>query len=97
MRMNERNAGLKNMSGSMSALRPNRLHDTTWLNASTATLRTTASAVALPEPGTADHRDRELHRRSHQNPKPFIWTAKATDIPEKVIRAKAPLNNSRSA
>jgi hypothetical protein len=31
------------------------------------------------------------------NPKPFIWTAKATDILEKVSRAQAALNNRRSA
>jgi hypothetical protein len=28
----------------------------------------------------------------NQNPKPFIWTAKATDILEKVTRARAVLN-----
>ena len=28
----------------------------------------------------------------NQNPKPFIWTAKATDIHEKVTRAQAVLN-----
>jgi transposase len=33
----------------------------------------------------------------NQNPKPFIWTAKATDILEKVTRAKAVLKNRRSA
>ena len=33
----------------------------------------------------------------NQNPKPFIWTAKANDILEKVARAKAVLNNRRSA
>jgi transposase len=33
----------------------------------------------------------------NQNPKPFIWTAKATDILEKVTRAKAAMNNRRSA
>jgi transposase len=33
----------------------------------------------------------------NQNPKPFIWTAKATDILEIVTRAKAVLNNRRSA
>jgi hypothetical protein len=31
----------------------------------------------------------DLH---NQNPKPFIWTAKATDILEKVKRAHAVLN-----
>jgi transposase len=31
------------------------------------------------------------------NPKPFIWTAKASDILEKVTRAQAALNNRRSA
>lgn len=33
----------------------------------------------------------------NQKPKPFIWTAKANDILEKVTRAKAALNNRRSA
>jgi hypothetical protein len=33
----------------------------------------------------------------NQNPKPFIWTAKAKDILEKVTRAKAALNKRRSA
>jgi transposase len=33
----------------------------------------------------------------NQNPKPFIWTAKANDILEKVTRAKAVLINRRSA
>ena len=36
----------------------------------------------------------EEHNRQ---PKPFIWTAKANDILEKVKRAKANLNNSLSA
>lgn len=30
--------------------------------------------------------------RHNESPKPFIWTAKATDILEKVTRAKAALN-----
>jgi hypothetical protein len=36
--------------------------------------------------------------RHNQNPKPFIWTAKASDILEKVKRACArrSLNNSQS-
>jgi transposase len=33
----------------------------------------------------------------NQNPKPFIWTAKATDILEKVTRARTALNKRRSA
>ena len=33
----------------------------------------------------------------NKNPKPFIWTAKASDILEKVTRAQAMLNNRRSA
>ena len=33
----------------------------------------------------------------NQNPKPFLWTAKANDILEKVTGAKAVLNNRRSA
>ena len=33
----------------------------------------------------------------NKNPKPFIWTAKASDILEKVTRAQAVLNNRRSA
>ena len=36
----------------------------------------------------------EQHNRA---PKPFIWTAKATDILEKVKRAKAALHNCPSA
>ena len=34
--------------------------------------------------------------RHNQNPKPFIWTAKATDILEKVKRARRSLNNVQS-
>jgi len=33
----------------------------------------------------------------NQKPKPFIWTAKAADILEKVKRAQAVLNNQHSA
>jgi len=33
----------------------------------------------------------------NENPKPFIWTAKAADILEKVKRARAALNNRHSA
>ena len=33
----------------------------------------------------------------NQNPKPFIWTAKANDILEKVTRAQTALNKRRSA
>ncbi|HVJ04463.1 MAG TPA: IS630 family transposase, partial [Candidatus Saccharimonadales bacterium] len=32
----------------------------------------------------------------NRQPKPFIWTAKANDILEKVKRARANLNNSPS-
>jgi transposase len=39
------------------------------------------------------HASREQHNR---NPKPFIWTAKATDILEKVKRDKAILNKIAS-
>jgi len=35
--------------------------------------------------------------RHNENPKPFIWTAKATDILEKVKRARTSLNNRHSA
>jgi hypothetical protein len=34
--------------------------------------------------------------RHNQNPKPFIWTAKASDILEKVNRARRSLNNAQS-
>ena len=34
--------------------------------------------------------------RHNQNPKPFIWTAKANDILEKVTRAQATMNNRLS-
>ncbi len=33
----------------------------------------------------------------NESPKPFIWTAKAADILEKVKRAQAPLHNRQSA
>ena len=33
----------------------------------------------------------------NKNPKPFIWTAKANDILEKVTRAQTALNKRRSA
>ena len=36
----------------------------------------------------------EIH---NENPKPFIWTAKASDILEKVKRAKSSLLNLQSA
>jgi len=40
----------------------------------------------------------EDHNRVHNaDPKPFIWTAKATDILEKVKRARAKSNNVQSA
>jgi len=34
--------------------------------------------------------------KHNANPKPFIWTAKATDILEKVKRARKALDNARS-
>ena len=34
--------------------------------------------------------------RHNQNPKPFIWTARAADILEKVKRARRTLNKRRS-
>jgi transposase len=34
--------------------------------------------------------------RHNMNPKPFIWTAKANDILQKVTRAQATLNNRLS-
>lgn len=34
--------------------------------------------------------------RHNENPKPFIWTAKANDILEKVKRARQSLNNAQS-
>jgi hypothetical protein len=33
----------------------------------------------------------------NKNPKPFIWTAKAPDILERVTRTQAPVYNRRSA
>jgi len=40
----------------------------------------------------------EEHIRVHNaDPKPFIWTAKATDILAKVTRAKAKLAGMQSA
>lgn len=35
--------------------------------------------------------------QNNENPKPFIWTAKAADILEKVKRARAALHNQQSA
>ena len=35
--------------------------------------------------------------RHNLSPKPFIWTASATDILQKVTRARKTLNNTRSA
>jgi len=35
--------------------------------------------------------------RHNKSPKPFIWTAKAADILEKVKRARRALNNPHSA
>jgi hypothetical protein len=35
--------------------------------------------------------------KHNQSPKPFIWTAKATDILEKVIRSRSSLDNQQSA
>jgi hypothetical protein len=34
--------------------------------------------------------------RHNENPKPFLWTAKASDILEKVKRARRSLNNVQS-
>ena len=34
--------------------------------------------------------------RHNEQPKPFIWTAKASDILEKVKRARSTLNNVQS-
>jgi len=40
----------------------------------------------------------EEHIAAHNaNPKPFIWTAKASDILEKVTRARSKLQNVHSA
>ena len=34
--------------------------------------------------------------RHNDNPKPFIWTAKASDILEKVKRGRSALDNAQS-
>jgi transposase len=39
----------------------------------------------------------EYTDRQNENPKPFIWTAKAADILEKVKRARTTLHNRHSA
>ena len=39
----------------------------------------------------------EFIDKHNQNPKPFIWTAKASDILEKVKRARRTLDNRHSA
>jgi len=38
----------------------------------------------------------EYVRLHNENPKPFIWTAKATDIPQKVIRANRRLSSKQN-
>jgi hypothetical protein len=38
----------------------------------------------------------DCRNHPNENPKPFIWTAKADDILEKVKRARKALNNAQS-
>jgi hypothetical protein len=45
---------------------------------------------------TATGRPGDYIDRHNESPKPFIWTAKANDILEKVTRAQAPLNKCLS-
>ena len=60
----------------------------TWWSASSATSPRTAPARNLPRSRRTHHRHRRLHRPPQRKPKPFIWTAKASDILEKVTRAQ---------
>lgn len=57
-------------------------------NRSTRRLRSVAALIAAIE----DH-----IRVHNSDPKPFIWTAKASDILEKVTRAQAKLQKLQSA
>ncbi len=76
----------KSTSDSTYALRPPRLHGSTWWNASFATSHTIAC-------GAESFRDLEQliiaigeYIDGHnEDPKPFIWTAKANDILEKSL------------
>jgi hypothetical protein len=58
--------------------------------------RESAAARRLYQRRSSPRMHPRLCRRTNRQPKPFIWTAKANDILEKVKRAKANLNNSPS-
>jgi transposase len=92
------NAGWRRTNDSMSALRPPRLHGSTWWNASFATSPRTGSGAASSRTSNSSSWPSEnTSTATIKNPKPFIWTAKATDILEKVTRARTALNKRRSA
>jgi len=48
---------------------------------------------SVPEPVTAIQQYVAVH---NENPKPFIWTAKANDILQKVIRANSRLSSKQN-
>jgi hypothetical protein len=59
--------------------------------------------MARAERQSGQRRDRQIHNKQaaagellFRQPKPFIWTAKASDILEKVKRERAALNKRPS-
>ncbi|MGO9936671.1 MAG: hypothetical protein ACLPH3_03280, partial [Terracidiphilus sp.] len=53
--------------------------------------------VVEPHPHPANALRQAAQPYHNESPKPFIWTAKAADILEKVKRARAALHNGQSA
>ena len=53
--------------------------------------------LAPLQPGTHPQTIESYIDRHNENPKPFIWTARAGDILEKVKRARQALNKRHSA
>jgi hypothetical protein len=54
------------------------------------------ACTQMPTPNAHNFPRTAVIEEHNRNPKPFIWTAKANDILEKVKRARANLNNSPS-
>jgi hypothetical protein len=55
-----------------------------------------APAWRIPRFGRTHHAIGTYIDRHNESPKPFIWTARAADILEKVKRARRTLNKRRS-
>jgi hypothetical protein len=88
---------LENTSDSTSALRPSRLHGSTWWNASFAASKPAAAWRLFQDVEQLIMAVGEYIGGHNENPKPFILTAKANDILESVNRAKTALNKRRPA